>query len=163
MEGIFREIDNIRHRNLVLGFSNELTYLKEDAVDEDRLDQLKSIINSLKVKNKPNKNVNDQNKSSYLDMFKEMETSVYKMPWKKIVPQYQEIKVNEYVDNLKISADTKTKIKKLLIPFVKHGQLTHKIVIYNQLESKIDDILCLKYNKKSKKYTIDLEILKSLK
>ena len=161
MESTFREIDNIRHRNLVLGFTNEISYLKECGEDKDRIDQLKSIIDSLKVKNKPKKNV--QNKGSYLDMFKEADTSVLKMPWKKIVPQYQEIKVGEYIDNLKISKDTKTKIKKLLIPFAKHGQLTHKIVKYNQLESKIEDITCLKYNKKTKKYTIDLEILKSLK
>lgn len=160
MEATFREIDTIRKRNLFLGFNNELNYLRENDEDDPRIEQLETILDYLKVRNKPKKKTTKK-KSSYLDMFKEMETSLLKMPWKKIAPQYQEMKVSEYIDQLKISKDTKTKIKKVLLPFAKHGQLTDKIVMYNQMNSKIDDITCLK--KKNKKYEIDLEVLKSLK
>lgn len=161
MEVIFREIDNIRHRNLVLGFNNELTYLEKEGGDEDRIEKLKSIIESLKISNKKNKPDANKKKSSYLDVFKELEPSIYKMPWKKIAPQYQEVKVKEYIDNLSISKDKKLKIQKILLSLAKHGQLTHKIVDYNNAESKINDIKCLKKN--GKKYEIDIEMLKSLK
>lgn len=136
------EINNLRNNLHKNRYYNELNYLEKMNKDEMsdveilRIDNLKKIINELEAK---------ENKKSKL--FDEIDTYIYRKPWKNLTPFHRFYKIKEYINNQENILDKdKDKLLKELEELIFDNKLVKNSVIYNPNTEKIESIPALKFN-----------------
>lgn len=116
---------HIRQSNMINHYNN----LKAIDINNEDL-KLKIDTETIVIKKEEKKNVNN------IQMPPEIMNNINKKPWIRIPYPIREIKLNNYLNEKKMNKDEKDKFLKLLY----EKKLTNKIVDYNTITGKIDNI-----------------------
>lgn len=125
MSTVANVVYHIRHSNMINHYNN----LKEININNEDL-KLKIDTETIVIKKEEKKNINN------IEMPPEIMNNINKKPWIRIPYPIREIKLNDYLNEKKINKEGKDKYLKLLY----EKKLTNKIVDYNNITGKIDNI-----------------------
>ncbi len=139
-------------------YKNLETYAKKHKIDinlpEYKLKKDSSPENTITLTEQeftenPEKNPDTDTETQYSEDF------VYRKPWNKLNIIHKKIKMEEFVNNLKIDdLEIKKHLKNQFVMMIKNKQLTKKTdVEYDAINGKIISVPSLKY--KNNKYNID--------
>jgi hypothetical protein len=151
-------MDVLQHNIKCMYYKNLETYAKKHKIDinlpEYKLKKDSSPENTITLTEQeftenPEKNPDTDTETQYSEDF------VYRKPWNKLNIIHKKIKMEEFVNNLKIDdLEIKKHLKNQFVMMIKNKQLTKKTdVEYDAINGKIISVPSLKY--KNNKYNID--------
>ena len=151
-----KKVNELRKSLYKQRFLNELEYISSigglDNVDDNnsiyacRIKQIKYIIS----------NIVEIEKNSITKMIDQIEKHMYKKPWTRLNNIHKTNKVQEYLDDLIDNDEERLEVLIKLVEMVNNNELnTKKKVGYDIDNEKILSIAVLKFNKKTKKYTVN--------
>lgn len=158
---ISQQFDNIKIQNFNKKIQNEFDYLSESGPTNifsniSEIDINNRLILLQKILNIPIKEFETiQQKKE--NMFKEIDKTVYKKQWNKLLSFHKIVKIKEYVINNVNDIDMQNNIIDELTKCITDGLInTKKYVIYDPNEEKILSLSCLEIDNDKKTFKINI-------
>lgn len=147
MEAVIDKISNDLFKSR---FEHELKFLEEEHSSDDRLNYVKNVLKQLN-----HKNVANQEQEDTKDRFSDVEQLMYQKKWRQLNNVHKVIKIREYLKILIEDTNNRKTVEKVLVSMVENRKLnSDKIVIYDTVRGKVEDITILKHDDEEDTYKV---------